>query len=64
MDGVQLPQGQSHFNKVVYFLPLSSQKSLVLIVSTLEGWTAESKLEPFRCFEHRTPGLEIEHLNH
>ena len=27
MDGVQLPQGWSHFEEVVYFLPLSSQKS-------------------------------------
>ena len=29
MDGVQLPQGQSHFKEAVYFLPLSSQKFLV-----------------------------------
>ena len=26
MDGVQLPQDWSHFEKAVYFLPLSSQK--------------------------------------
>ena len=25
MDGVQLPQGYSHFEEAVYFLPLSSQ---------------------------------------
>ena len=31
MDGVQLPQGYSHFKDVVYFLPISSQKFLVLI---------------------------------
>ena len=37
---VQLPQGYSHFEEAVYFLPLSSQKSLVLILSTSEGWTA------------------------
>ena len=30
MDGVQLPQGLSHFEEAVYFLPLSSQKFLVL----------------------------------
>ena len=30
MDGVQLPQGYSHFEEAVYFLPLSSQKFLVL----------------------------------
>ena len=34
MDGVQLPQGYSHFDEAVYFLPLSSQKFLVLILST------------------------------
>ena len=30
MDGVQLPQGYSHFEVAVYFLPFSSQKFLVL----------------------------------
>ena len=34
---VQLPQGYSHFEEAVYFLPLSSQKSLVLILSTSKG---------------------------
>ena len=29
MDGVQLPQGYSHFEEAVYFLPFSSQKFLV-----------------------------------
>ena len=33
MDGFQLPQGYSHF-EAVYFLPFSSQKFLVLILST------------------------------
>ena len=37
MDGVQLPEGYSHFEEAVYFLPFSSQKSLVLILSTSEG---------------------------
>ena len=37
VDGVQLYQGQSHFEEPVYFLPLSSQKSLVLILSTSEA---------------------------
>ena len=46
MDGVQLPQGYSHFKEAVYFLPLSSLKFLVLILSTSEGWKAESTLEP------------------
>ena len=34
MDGVHLPQGQSHFEETVYFLPLNPQKFLVLILST------------------------------
>ena len=40
------------------FTTLSSQKFLVLILSTSEGWTAKSTLEPPSCFEHGTPGLE------
>ena len=64
MDGVQLPQGCSHFEEAVYFLPLSSQKFLVLILSTLEGWKAELTLEPPSGFEHGTPGLGIQCFNH
>ena len=37
---------------------------LVLILLTSEGWKAESTLEPPSDFEHRTPGLGIQHLNH
>ena len=36
MDGVQLSQGKSHFEEAIYFFPLGSQKSLVLILSTLQ----------------------------
>ena len=64
MDGVQLPQGYSHFEEAVYFLPLSSQKSLVLILSTSEGWTAESTLELPSGFEHETSRSRIQRLNH
>ena len=64
MDGVQLPQGYSHFEETVYFLPLSSQKFLVLILSTSEGWKAESTLEPPSGFKHGTHGLGIQCLNH
>ena len=64
MDEVQLPQGQSHFEEAVYFLPLSSQTFLVLILPTSEGWEAESTLEPPSGFEYRTPGLGIQQLNH
>ena len=46
MDGVQLPQGYSHFEEAVYFLQFSSQKFQVLILSTSEGRKAESTLEP------------------
>ena len=42
----------------------TSQKFLVLTLSTLEGWKAESILEPPSGFEHKSPGLEIQHLNH
>ena len=64
MDGIQLPQGYSHFKEAVYFLPLSSQKFLVLILSTSEGWMAESTMEPPNGFEHGAPGLGIQRLNH
>ena len=64
MDGVQLPQGYSNFEEAIYFLPFSSQKSLILILSTSEGWKAESTLEPPSGFEHETPGLGIQCLNH
>ena len=36
-DRVQLPQGYSQFEEAVYFLPLSFQKFLVLILLTSEG---------------------------
>ena len=37
---------------------------MVLILSTSEGWKAESTLEPCIGFEHRTPGLGIQRLDH
>ena len=64
MNGVQLPQRYSHFAEAVYFLPFSSQKFLVLILSTSEGWKAELTLEPPSGFEHGTPGLGIQRLKH
>ena len=54
----------SAVEEAVYFLPLSSQKFLVLILSTSEGWEAESTLEPPSGFENGTPGLGIQQLNH
>ena len=42
IDEVQLPQGKSHFGEAVYFLPLSSHKFLVLILSAAGERNAES----------------------
>ena len=64
MDGVQSHQDYSHFEEAVYFLPLSSQKFLVLILLTKERWKADSTLEPPSGFEHGTFVLEIQRLNH
>ena len=64
MDRVQLPQVYSYFEEGVYFLPLSSQKFLVLILLTSEGWKAELILEPRSGFEHGTPGFGFQHLDH
>ena len=64
MDGVQLPQGYSHFEEEIYFLPLSSRTFLELILSTSKGWKAEPTLEPPSAFEHGIPGLGIQSLNH
>ena len=44
--------------------PRSSQKFLVLILSTSEGWKAELTLESTNGFEHGTLGLGIQHLSH
>ena len=64
MDGVQLLQDYNHFEEAVYFITLSSQKFPVLILSTMEEWKTESTLEPPNGFDHETPGLGIQHLNH
>ena len=63
MDGVQQPQGFNQFKEAVYFLPLSTQK-LVLILLTSGGWRAELTVEPLSGFEHRIPRLGIQRLNH
>ena len=50
------PSGlQSHYEEAV-FLPLSSQKFLILIWLISEGWKVESTLEPPSGFEHGTSG--------
>ena len=58
---------QSHYKKKVYFLtllPLSPQKVLVLIWSTLEWWKTEWALEPPSDFEPGTPALGMQLPNH
>ena len=55
---------QSHYEKAAYFLPLSFRKFLLTIWMTSERWKAESTLEPPSGFEHRTPWLGIQLLNH
>ena len=62
--GFNRPKLQSNYEKTVYFLPLSTQKYLVLISSNLDGWKVESTLEPLSDFELETSGLGIQHLNH
>ena len=62
--GPFLWMGFNWLEEAVYFLPLSSQKFLVLIFPTSEGWKAEPTLEPPSGFEHGTPGLGIQRRNH
>ena len=50
---------KSHYQDTIYFLPLSSQKLLVLIWSTSDRWKNESTLEPPSGLEHGTSGFEI-----
>ena len=64
MDEVQQPHGYCHFEGTVYFSPLHPQIFVVLILSTSEGFQAESTLESSSGFEHRIPRLEIKCLKH
>ena len=57
MDEVQLSQGYSHFEEAVYFLPFSSQKFLVLILSTSEGWKGWVDLGATQRFWTRDPWI-------
>ena len=47
-----------------YYLPLSSQKSMIVNSSNSEGWKAELTLDPPCGFEHGIPGLGMKSLNH
>ena len=64
MDGVQLPQGYSHFEEAVYFLPLRPQKFLVLILLTAGEWMGRVDLEVTQWFRKRDPLWEIQRLNY
>ena len=65
MDRIQLLQGCSvTARKQFTFYPLGSQIFLVLIWSTSERWKTKSTLELPSGFEHGTPGLEVQRLNH
>ena len=59
-----IDSGLEPLKEEVYFLPLSSQKFLVLILSTLERWKAKSSLELLSSFEQGNPGLRIQRLKH
>ena len=48
---------ESCYKETVYFLPLSPKDVLVLILSILEGWKAESTLELTSGFEPGSPGF-------
>ena len=62
MDGVQLPQGYSHFMEAVYFLTFSSQKFLLaeLFNKCLKEccfpdcWKVSSVVPVFKNFEERS----------
>ena len=49
--GLTLSRLQSHYEEIVYFLPLSFQEFLALIRSISERWKHEMTLEPSIGFE-------------
>ena len=62
LEGVQLSQGYRVTTRKVYFLPLSSQKFLVLNWWNSEGWKAELTLQPPSGFEPKTLNWESKAL--
>ena len=54
MGEVQRSQGQRDFKEAVYFLQLSSQKFLALILFTLERWKNKKTLDSPSGFELKT----------
>ena len=54
---------ESNYEESLLFTT-SPQEFVVLILSNLEGWKAESILEPPSGFKLETPGTEIQSPNH
>ena len=50
---------ESQFEEAVYFIQLSFQKFLILLLVTSEGWKAKSTLEPPSDFEHGTLEFDV-----
>ena len=46
MDGIELPQGHSHFEEAIYFIPLSSQKFLLWVLSSFYRPRKDERLSP------------------
>ena len=65
IDGAQLPQGYSHFEEPVYFLPSGEFPEIpgthFIDLGRMKGWV---DLGAPSGFEHGTPGLGIQRLNH
>ena len=68
MDEVQLSKGCRATTKatepLLFTFKFPGVPGTQLIYPTSEGWKTELTLEPLSGFEPRTPGLEIQHLNH
>ena len=62
--GFNCIKSRATFEETIYFFQLSPQEFLVLVFLTSEGWKDESTLEPHSGFEHGTPGLGIQRLDH
>ena len=64
VDEFQLRQGCRASLREDSLLFTTKFPETALIWSTLERWKAESTLEPPNGFEHVTPGLGIQRLDH
>ena len=60
MDGLQLLQDQSHFEEAFYFITFYFPGALFINLARMKG---RVDLGAIQCFDHKTPGLGIQHLN-